>query len=677
MTRTSSSAPNTESRRRGASDRPFTVALVGLDGAGKTTIATRLQESAPLPCRYLYMGQSIASSNALLPTSRLVRHLKARAAVRRRAADDEVAAPTAVARPTRKRGRLRIAASFVNRLMEAWWRQFLSWRYQRGGHVVVYDRHFLFESASAVNDRSLRRTGSVDRLEHWILGRSYPRPDLVIFLDAPLEVLQARKQEWTGKRLARWRAAIVDQGQRLGSFVSVDASRPVEQVLADVTRHILAFRATGRAGTSSRREEDLSSASAPAEERPSRPHAVVVGLDHINGLQTARILARHDVPVIAVADDPDHYCCRTRVCERIVVPDGPAEEALVETLERLGPSLGDRAVLVPCTDVHVRIISRHRHRLAAWYHVLLPAPGVVEMLMDKTQFYAWAEQRGLPVPRARFLRSRVDAEEAAGQLRFPCILKPPLSATREWQEHSPLKAYRLDTPEALLAAYDRLRDLADALIVQEWIEGPVRNLYSCNAYFDAEGKAVATFVARKLRQWPPETGESCLGEECRNDVVLDETLRLFQAVGFHGLAYLEMKQDERTGEHFIIEPNIGRPTGRSAIAEAGGVDLLHAMYCDAVGLPLPSALAQRYGTVKWIHLRRDLQSAVHAWRRGQLGLHEWWRSVRGPKAFALFCWTDPGPFVNDLTRGARLFLSSAERRKRDYRNPFPSGRKGD
>ena len=40
------------------------------------------------------------------------------------------------------------------------------------------------------------------------------------------------------------------------------------------------------------------------------------------------------------------------------------------------------------------------------------------------------------------------------------------------------------------------------------------------------------------------------------------------------LGYVEAKRDVRTGRHYLIEPNIGRPTGRSAIAEAGGVELL-------------------------------------------------------------------------------------------------------
>ncbi len=395
------------------------------------------------------------------------------------------------------------------------------------------------------------------------------------------------------------------------------------------------------------------------------PFAIVIGLDHVNGIQTVRILARRGVPVIGVAKDPKHYCCRTRVCERIVFTD-TTTDSLIDTLEEMGPTLGEKAVLFPCLDPHVLLVSRHRQRLEPWYHVVLPATETVEMLMDKVRFYTFAQENGFPIPRTVFVRSAADAERAARELTFPCMLKPPLSGTPEWERNSTLKAYPLSDPGQFLDVYRRLSALSDVLIAQECVVGPVSNLYSCNCYLNADSEPLVTFIARKLRQWPPDTGESCLGEECRNDEVLQETIRLFRAVGYRGLGYVEMKQDVRTGKHYIIEPNVGRPTGRSPIAEAGGVELVYTMYCDAVNRPLPPNRAQRYVNAKWIYLKRDLQSALYHRRRGELTFLDWWRSVRGIKVDALFAWNDPGPFIGDLARAVRLYLNREERRKRDY-----------
>ena len=55
----------------------FTVALVGPDGAGKSTIARQLVgHKLPLPVKYVYMGVNLDSSNLVLPTTRLILEIK-------------------------------------------------------------------------------------------------------------------------------------------------------------------------------------------------------------------------------------------------------------------------------------------------------------------------------------------------------------------------------------------------------------------------------------------------------------------------------------------------------------------------------------------------------------------------------------------------------------------------
>ena len=95
----------------------------------------------------------------------------------------------------------------------------------------------------------------------------------------------------------------------------------------------------------------------------TRSAAVVIGLDTITGLQTARILAARGVPVIGLTNDLGHYACRTRACVRVLQADLRSDD-VVDVLARLGPGPADRAALFPCTDLAGRQISRHRDRLA-------------------------------------------------------------------------------------------------------------------------------------------------------------------------------------------------------------------------------------------------------------------------------------------------------------------------
>ena len=183
-----------------------------------------------------------------------------------------------------------------------------------------------------------------------------------------------------------------------------------------------------------------------------------------------------------------------------------------------------------------------------------------------------------------------------------------------------------------------------------------------NTYHDQTSTQRVSFVARKLRQWPLDTGTSCLGEEVRNPEAEVIAGDLFGSVRYRGLGYVEAKADERTGRLMIIEPNIGRPTGRSAIAEMGGVELLMSAYRDALGEPLPTALEQRFGSVKWIYWRHDLQAALVRARRGELSAREWFQSVRGPKIEAVFARRDPLPFVADVVHTTGAVFGAARRR---------------
>jgi len=392
---------------------------------------------------------------------------------------------------------------------------------------------------------------------------------------------------------------------------------------------------------------------APAGVAPdaARPVAVVVGLDSLTGLQTARILDRRGVPVIGVAAKAGHYACRTRACQQVILARLDSDE-LIERLEALGATLASRAVLVPCSDVTVMNISANRDRLRRWFHIRLPEHATVVRLSDKLEFVEFALAHDLPIPKTFLLRSRSDAIEAAAGCTFPCVLKPALRSG-DWDARAGGKVLRITSADELISTFDRVAELADTLIVQEWVEGTDADLYSCNCYFDRQSQPLCAFVARKIRQWPPVVGISCLGEEVRNDEVRDVTIRLFASAAYQGLGYVEMKRDSRTGRHFIIEPNIGRPTGRSAIAEGGGVELLYTMYCDAVGAPLPAAVEQRFTGIKWIYLRQDLRSACFYWRRGELTIREWLRSIRGKKVFAVFSWRDPVPFIADLVGAMR------------------------
>jgi len=223
-----------------------TVALIGCDGAGKTTVARALEREAGLPIRYLYMGVSAESSNRQLPTTRLANAVKRPRGREGPPGDGHTAGPASPSGPVQRlRRATRATLRLANRLAEEWYRQLLAQVYRARGEIVVFDRHFLadYHAYDVVGSgRPLAR-----RIHGWVLSRAYPRPDLVVFLDAPPAVLYERKGEGTLASLARRRAdyfSLADRG--LGSaFAVVSATQPLPRVVEEVAALIRDRAAAG------------------------------------------------------------------------------------------------------------------------------------------------------------------------------------------------------------------------------------------------------------------------------------------------------------------------------------------------------------------------------------------------------------------------------------------------
>ena len=216
--------------------RGFSVAFVGPDGAGKTTVARRLETELPLPVTYLYMGVSAESSNRLLPTTRLIRSIRRRKGVVERGPKARTVEPSV--RPSLRR-RLRAAARLLNRVAEESYRQTIASRQMRQGRIVLFDRHFFADYHMHDIDTDGRLPLS-RRLHGLFISRVLPRPDLLVFLDVPAEVLFARKGEGTVELLDEMREGYRRLSSAGPSFVTLDADRPLDDVVADAVAVVLA-----------------------------------------------------------------------------------------------------------------------------------------------------------------------------------------------------------------------------------------------------------------------------------------------------------------------------------------------------------------------------------------------------------------------------------------------------
>ncbi|GAF70877.1 unnamed protein product [marine sediment metagenome] len=225
----------------------FTVAIIGPDGVGKTTVSRQLEHTLSLRAKYVYMGVNLESSNLVLPTTRLLLELK-----RARGGRPDMAGPPDPTKvKPRPKGIVRRTASgikstlrLVNQVAEERFRQLVVRYYLLRGYVVLFDRDFFADYYAHDIGRSAKGRPLTSRIHGFLLERFYRRPDLVICLDAPPEVMFARKGEGTLELLESRRQEYLRLRGTVQRFDLVDATQPLGDVIAEVSHRIHDFSET-------------------------------------------------------------------------------------------------------------------------------------------------------------------------------------------------------------------------------------------------------------------------------------------------------------------------------------------------------------------------------------------------------------------------------------------------
>ena len=310
-------------------------------------------------------------------------------------------------------------------------------------------------------------------------------------------------------------------------------------------------------------------------------------------LAIARSLGRRGHEVLVGEKRAPSLAQTSRYCaERIVYPDPLTESeafvaALVETVRRRRVD-----VILPVSDVTTFLVTGSRHRFEPECAVPFAPADVVERAADKVDLFRTATRLGVPVPASIVVAS---AEElpALSTLTFPLVIKP-------WRSRIPTAAGWQSTEVSFASDAAALqRDLTKRprhefpVLLQECIVGPGIGVFAC----DHHGEPVALMSHRRLRERPPWGGVSVLSESiplC--PMARDSALRLLDELGWHGVAMVEFKHDERDGVPKLMEIN-GRFWGSLQLAIDAGVDfpslLVEGVTRDTFRPPAPYRIGVR------------------------------------------------------------------------------------
>ena len=112
------------------------------------------------------------------------------------------------------------------------------------------------------------------------------------------------------------------------------------------------------------------------------------------------------------------YCKNKYICNREL-----PSEAVIKYLLNIASKIGEKSILIPCSDELVNTIVDNRGLLGEFYILPLISPELVKSLISKKEMFFVAKKYGIPTPRTYFPPSRGDLVKYIDQIRFPLMLK--------------------------------------------------------------------------------------------------------------------------------------------------------------------------------------------------------------------------------------------------------------
>jgi thymidylate kinase len=102
--------------------------------------------------------------------------------------------------------------------------------------IVIFDRYY---HDLLIDTKRYRYKGPLWLVN--LIGKILPKPDLVILLDAPAEILQSRKKEVPFSETQRQQNAYRSLVSRLPNGYIVNVAKPFEQVAGEIEGVIIGF----------------------------------------------------------------------------------------------------------------------------------------------------------------------------------------------------------------------------------------------------------------------------------------------------------------------------------------------------------------------------------------------------------------------------------------------------
>ncbi len=374
-----------------------------------------------------------------------------------------------------------------------------------------------------------------------------------------------------------------------------------------------------------------------------KPLAVILGKYATTGLGVCRCFGTERIPTLWIDANKRQVGFLSRYCTASLTCPHPKEEkeAYVDYLIEVGENLPQKGVLFPLGDIELMALLKSQKKLQQYYHFSGADFSVTHLLLNKKKFYETLARYQVPHPFTFFPQRESDIASLSKEMPYPCILKPVDSESFRVAFNT--KFLVAHSRQELLEKYKTVLSKQQEVVIQEIVPGDARHMYGFNAYYDRSFAPHGICMFRRLREWPPLSGNGVCIEHASLPESEPLVSSLMKKIQYHGIVDVELKYDPRDNTYKFIEIN-PRCWMQVTFPLSYGNNIPYLAYLDALGKPLNTHIPSATKAT-WALLLQDIPAALRRISHGNLTFREWICSYKGKMEYGIFSWDDPLPFV--------------------------------
>ena len=312
-----------------------------------------------------------------------------------------------------------------------------------------------------------------------------------------------------------------------------------------------------------------------------------------NTLAVVRSLGQRGLHVRAGFDRPHAVAFASKYCAGRLLypcPKRQPKEFLTFMLDHMRSERYD--CFIPMIDEVIEIVAHHREEFTELTNVVVVDGETMDLARDKRLTIEFARDQGFPHPQTFVVDDLGALERIRDQVPYPAVIKPRISGGAHGLVF-------VDHPEDLLPQYHRIHQRYPFPLIQECIP-PDSPKYQVCCLFNQQGKVRAAVVQRLHRQYPVKAGTGTCFETVDRPDLQAYGVRLLEALGWQGVACVELLEDKRDGVAKLMEIN-PRFWGTLALGIQAGVDFPHLLYRVATEGDVEPQMDYRIGEVcRWM-----------------------------------------------------------------------------